>query len=49
VYVRTQGISIPHTVVFTTALADGYTTTTDDMPRMATTLGGVVATIVGKI
>jgi hypothetical protein len=37
------------TVVFTTASTDDYTTTTDDMPHMATTLGGVVGTTVGKI
>jgi hypothetical protein len=36
-------------MVFTTASADGYTMMTDDMPHMATTLGGVVTTTLGKI
>jgi hypothetical protein len=45
----TTSSTTTRTVVFTTALADGYTTTTDDMPCMATTLSRVVATTVGKI
>jgi hypothetical protein len=36
-------------MVFTIASAGGYTTTTDDMPHMATILGGVVAMKLEKI
>jgi hypothetical protein len=36
-------------MVFMTASEDGYTTTTNDMPRMATNLDGVVATTVGEV
>jgi hypothetical protein len=45
----TASSTIARTMVFTTASMDGYTMMTDDMPHMATTLGGVVTTTLGKI
>lgn len=46
---ETASSTIVNTMLFVTALASGCTTTTNIMPRTATTLGGVVATTVGKI